>query len=260
MTGMIERLPNPRTITALARMTIEHNTGEYLINDTPVSKASLDAAILLGAVRQRVMFTPRDEGGGGTLECRSSDFAQGKPTRTFPVDASNFPLFAINEAQQQEGSFLACGACTFAEWSTSASGNKVHPRCTPQIAVPLLIPSMNMNEPFTLAVVSYQRSAEQPITEYMKEFTKANRPAYTAITRLRLDINLGKTFKYSKPTFTNIANVGEEFWPALSAIYQAAKVIIKTPPAPPPARTGGMLSVGSSAEVSAPTYTGGFFS
>ena len=257
---MIERLPNPREITALARMTIEHNTGEYLINEMPVDKRSLDAAILLGAVRQRVMFTPREESDTGGLECRSSDFAKGKPTTTFPMGSSNFPLFAITEAQSKPDSYLACGACVFAEWKTDERGKKVHSRCIPQIAVPLLIPDVNASAPFTLAVVSYQRSAEKPITEYMKEFTKANKPAYTAITRLRLDVNLGSGFKYSTPKFTNFANVGEEFWPALSAIYRQAKVIITTPPAPPPPRTGGMLSVGSSAEVAAPTYTGGFFS
>lgn len=263
MTGMIERLPNPRTLTALTRMTIEHSTGEYLINEMPVDKARLDACIMLGAVRQRVMFTPRDESGsgGGQLECRSSDFAQGKPTPLFAKEESNFPAWSIEEAQTQPDSFLACGACAFAQWKTDERGKKIHSRCIPQIAVPVLIPDVNASAPFTFAVVSYQRSAEQPITEYMKEFTKANKPAYTAITQLRLNLNLGSGFKYSTPKFTNIANVGEEFWPALSSLYRASKAIIQTPPAPPPPRgTGGMLSVGSSAEVAAPTYTGGFFS
>ena len=259
MSSMIERLPNPRELSSLARMTIEHNSGMYLINEIPVERVQLDSVILLGAVRQRVMFTPRGEAAGtGGLECKSYDFERGKPTALFPRDSSNFPEFAIDEAIAAEVPELNCGACIFKNWKTNDQGRKVHSRCTPQIVVPLLLPQMDGSAPFIPAVVSYQRSAEQPITEYMKEFTKANRPAYTAISQLRLNVNLGSGFKYSTPKFTLIGDIGMEFYPMLSLIYRAAKGVIQTPPPPAPARTGGMLSV-STAEVSAPTYSGGFF-
>lgn len=256
---MIERLPNPRELSALARMTIEHDSGLYLINELPVETVQLDSVIILGAVRQRVMFTPRSLEGPSGLECKSYDFEHGKPTPLFARDGSNFPEFAINDALASEAPSLECGACIFSKWKTDERGKKVHSRCTPQIVVPLLVPQLDGNAPFIPAVVSYQRSAEQPVTEYMKEFTKANRPAYTAVSQLRLNVNLGSGFKYSTPKFRQLASIGEEFYPILSLIYRAAKGIIQTPPPPAPPRTGGMLSVGT-AEVAAPTFSGGFFS
>jgi hypothetical protein len=258
MSSMIERLPNPRELSSLARMTIEHNSGMYLINELPVEQTQLNTVILLGAVRQRVMFTPREINTPSGLECKSYDFEHGKPTPLFAREGSNFPEFAIDEAIAAEAPTLDCGACIFKNWKTDDRGRKVHSRCIPQIVVPLLLPQEDPSAPFIPAVVSYQRSAEQPVTEYMKEFTKANRPAYTAISQLRLNVNLGSGFKYSTPKFTLMGDIGSEFYPVLSLIYRAAKGVIQTPPPPAPARTGGMLSVGT-AEVSAPTYSGGFF-
>ena len=238
------------------RMSIDHPNGGYLVEGEPLPHHEV---IMLGAILRRVMFPPRSCDGSGSLECSSNDGESGQPTYVFPTPESNFSNDFIEGAIKGKDK-LVCSACVFKEWSSDGP-KKVHPRCTVQVTVPMLIHTDKHDRTLSLASMSYQRSAEKPIREYLRGFTKGGRPAYSNSTRLSLNVNLGNGFKYSTPAFIEGRFIDTEIHPALSALYRHAREVLTAPPALPQSKVeavGGMLSV-VTAPPSEPVYTGRFF-
>ena len=162
-------LPAVSSSMPVERLSIEHQSGKYILNDLPL-EGYHNNVIMLGAILQRVMWPPRDESGAGaSMECQSRDGALGHPTRAFPLeDEGNiFDAARVTAAMAGTGT-LDCASCRFADWR-SEMGRARHPRCTVQVTVPCLVPRGPEGETtFRLAAVSYQRTAEKPIREYMR--------------------------------------------------------------------------------------------
>lgn len=244
-------LPDPRGLQ-VERISIQHAEGVYLLNEAlPLPRTSY--AIMLGAITQRVMYA-------SVPQCSSKNGEIGHPTNHFPVkdDQNIWHEDVVKRMQEDTTTGLACGSCLFQKWKVDEGGRRVRPPCVIQVTVPMIV-RPNPDEPQgVLGAMSYQKSSEPPIREYMREFVKMKRPAYSAVTEMRLNKNLGRGFTYSTPVFSTRANIGEEHFAILSQYYRKAKEILTTPPSPQPIKAaGGMLSV--AVEPASTSFSGKFF-
>ena len=238
----------------IKRITISHSDGKWMLNDGPLTRWQYEKVIMLGMTYSRIFFELNN-----VPACRSSDGEYGNPSEMFPAHRSNFPPDHIEEAMAGKTQ-LSCGACVFGKWSSDPylPRKSKRPECVLQIMVPLLVPPRvdAVDEPFILASCAFQRSAEQPIVNHMRNFANRGVPSYSVFTELLLDINLGNGFKYSVPKFKEGSNTSLGLWPYFSALFASAKSRLNAPPAPKQKKEGGMLSVEDTLPA---TYTGGFF-
>lgn len=242
------------------KVAINHTENKLEFNDVELTGFQKLNIIMLGAIRQRIMWSPTP-GTIGILECESKDFEHGTPTVNFPWEDSNFARPKTDVPQT-----IQCGACMFSNWTADPNAKRGSrpARCTEQVMVPMLIPVHDVERiettaiPYKVGVMSFQKSSIRPLSDHMKRFRLRGAPAYSKQTSMVLDSNLGSGFKYSVPRLSERNPVDEMYYPLLSTILHEVKAIV-TKPTPIKTGTGGFLSVGS-VEEPATGYTGTFFS
>ncbi len=251
-------------LSFVPRVTISHDDGGLEFNDFGLSLNQRQCLIMLGAIRQRIMWAPRELAVGMVL-CDSKDFEHGNPTKDFPWETSNF----TKPDDFADGDHLDCGACMFSHWTkdeTARRGSRPA-LCTESVIVPMLIASNpdvkyngaeNLDIEYKVGAMSFQKSSIKPIADHMRSFRLSSMPAYSMTTTMALNTNLGSGFKYSVPSLAKQSIVNEEKYPLLSTILREVRDVV-TKPTPARSSEGGFLSVGIT---DAPTsgYTGTFFS
>ena len=252
---MLLRYALPEANSVPARMSIDHTLNRYLLRDDLVDSYSLQNAVLLGATRKRTMFGTTEHN-KGHLACESLDMKHGTPRESFDLEDPIFTPERIEKASSG-GTLLDCGVCTFSNWTddpTSRRRSKA-PKCIVQTTVPILLPNVK-EEVFDLVSVTYAKSAEKYITEYIKQFIKSEIPMYAFSTTMSLNSNLGSNFRYSVPGFARGEEINKALHSSMSGIFRAAKSNLLQPPGRA-AKSGGLLAVGGPALQA--TYTGTFF-
>lgn len=146
--------------------------------------------VVLGLVRQRVLWEPGDLKEGAKPLCRSRDGKIGLPQDGFPWPQSGFDPIPGLEDEQQE---LDCASCPLKDWGSDPKGGE-KPWCTEQAVVVV----MHEGGP---ALLTLQRSSMAPIRAYAASFKRSGMPMFTKYATITLNPQKRGTVKYAVPEF-----------------------------------------------------------
>ena len=178
----------------LARISIDHNVGKWKTNLNEEDRFDSLTVVLLGLVRQRIMWESEmsDEIEGPL--CKSNDATTGHPDQTrFPFDKS-----AVAPGTQT----IDCASCPLKEWGSAPKGDA--PWCSVLLTMPLLLLMGGADgEPIWMpATFSAQRTGIKPAKSYITQFKANNKPLFSVMTNLTLMPVKTKGRTYAVPQFT----------------------------------------------------------
>jgi hypothetical protein len=179
-------------------------------------------AVLLGLVKQRILWAPEVDDGEGPL-CRSLDFLTGLPDpKGFPWKESGF------ERREGDHVELPCKDCGLKEWGTNPKGST--PWCSEQHTFPLMLlreggdPSEAMP-----AILTLQRSGIKASKAYVSGFVRDRKPLYTQVTTIGLQPQKRGSVDYAVPILTKTEETDESLWPLFAKNYRQIRGYLQTP-------------------------------
>lgn len=202
-------------------------------------------AILLGLIKQRVLWPPEvEESSKGPL-CRSYDFTVGHPDmQNFPWRAT--PDFAAPTVGADQVT-LACEECPLKDWGSHPKRDT--PWCSEQHTFAVL--QRVGEDSLAPALLTVQRSAIKPSKTYMTSFARSKTPLFTVWTKIELDHRKRGTVDFAVPKFIRSGDTPQADWPFYAQTYREVREFIQTPrvfdddsdtpgaaPATPPADPG----------------------
>ena len=181
---------------SVPRLSLNHKKGVIEDAQTKEQFDSLDC-ILLGVVKQRVLWDPSDESFDKAPLCKSFDFGIGFP------DADEFPWGSSGFNQADFASFdqpqLDCGSCRLKEWETHPKRDKI-PWCSEQWVFPLIVP-IDESGAGAPALITFQRSQLTNTKSYVSGFARVQKPLFVAHTKITLEKLSRGTVDYVLPSF-----------------------------------------------------------
>lgn len=167
--------------------------------------------ILLGFVKQRILW-PAEQGEDASHPlCRSLDFTTGHPDlATFPWKESGFPA----PAADAEGLTLVCGNCGLKEWGSNPKSST--PWCSEQHTFPLLLQVGDAaDDNYQPAILTLQRSGLKASRSYVSGFVRSRDPLYGVYTEIVLTAQKRGSVNYATPVLTK----REKTDPAMAPVY-----------------------------------------
>jgi hypothetical protein len=190
--------------------------------------------IILGVIKQRVLWpTEPGEAGVGPV-CRAVNFTTGHPdmakfitkdSGTTAQKRSGFSLADV-ESAVESGEGLACVDCKLQEWKTNPKDNR-SPWCTEQWTMPVL--RIAEDGTSSIAIISFQRTGLKPCRNYISTFSTAKKPLYTAVTRIRAVAVSKGTVDYVVPKFSLVSETDRSEWPTYSKSLHEIRDYLTTP-------------------------------
>lgn len=204
----------------MPRLKIDHDSGKFVDN---LSGAEYDKmeVILLGLIKQRILWSPEPSGDNDKPLCKSFDFQRGVPGDGFPVKASGFDPALVDAGE------LPCVDCKLKEWGSHP--NRDTPWCSEQHTFALLLPMSEDDPTGAPALLSVQRSAIKPSKQYLTAFARSRQPLYTVQTELSLDQRRRGSVDYAVPKFIRRAATDESLWPEFAQQYRMIRDFVQTP-------------------------------
>jgi len=232
-TGLPEGLEDTEaTDLTMPIFKIDHEKGVFIDSLTNEELPAFKA-ILLGRIKQRILW-PMDQGGGGEQPmCRSYDFQTGIPrpaTWTQPqknnpkltaVKLSGWTFDQVEEAAEGDG--LNCGSCPLKDWGS----DRTPPWCNEQWTFPFLRPTDDGE--FIPGLISFQRTGLKPCKSYVNGFVQAKSALYTVVTEIRAVVQEKGTVQWVVPSFRRIEDTDTTDWPQFSTALHQIKEFITTP-------------------------------
>lgn len=214
---------------ALPRLNIVHKEALFKDNLSGNVYDKLDV-ILLGMVRQRIMWHPEVDDGDRPM-CKSPDFDHGFPNiseqqpvdKRFPWAASNFtpaqmlPVVEGPSKSHAEGfnsnghGVLPCASCVFSQWGKTPGGKSEPPPCSEQFTFPLLY-TPDEGDSWLPAILTLQRTGIKPAKAYMSSFVQTRTPLFSVRTTLSLTLNKRGSVDYSVPVITKGVSTDRNEW------------------------------------------------
>ena len=181
--------------------------------------------VLLGLVKQRILWAPEVEEGDGPL-CRSLDFSTGQPyVKEFPWKESGFDRRAAEDASvDADNPTLGCASCALKEWGTNPRGST--PWCSEQHTYPLMLNAGGDN--WMPAILTLQRSGIKASKAYTSGFARARQPLYTAITEISLQPQKRGTVDYAVPLFKKLGATDEADYPEYAQNYRQIREFLQS--------------------------------
>lgn len=174
--------------------------------------------VLLGLIKQRVLWEAEvSEGKQGPL-CKSYDFSVGRP------DLKRFPWQAAGFAPDQAES-LPCASCNLKEWGSHP--NRDTPWCSEQHTFALLMPVGD--DGMAPALLTVQRSAIKPSKTYLTSFARSQTPLFTVRTKISLDGRRRGTVNFAVPKFVRGAGTDQGDWAWYAEQYRTIRDFVQTP-------------------------------
>lgn len=174
------------TVTRTPRFSldVENGAGVFVNNLTNERLAELEC-IILGAVRQRTLWSKDID--DQAPKCRSREGKIGNPLDDFPKD----------EFEELGGAFLddgkiECASCPMKEWRGDTP-----PRCSEQLVLPILHQG-------GVALLTCQRTALANTNTYLSGFQARKVGAFSAATKIQLEVRKKGTNEFAVPTFTKV--------------------------------------------------------
>jgi hypothetical protein len=191
--------------------------------------------ILLGLVKQRVMWADEVGESGSRPLCKSPDFENGFPNvrddvpkdRRFDWSQSNFSPEDFPADKGLNGMVtLPCAQCVFKEWDKQ--GWK-QPPCAEQHTYPLLY-TTDEGESWAPALFTTQKTGIKPSRQYISSFAQTKTPMFTVYTELSLVLQSRGTVKYSTPSFKRRGQTERENWTEYGNQYRSIREFIRQAP------------------------------
>lgn len=202
--------------------------------------------IMLGMVKQRVMWEQGDIEPGAKPQCKSQDAKtgypnmSGKPGDSFPW--KDAPGLDPNTAPKDEHgrTILSCDSCPFAEWGPrNEKGKPTPPRCNERYTFPVLYnkeapPATGLYAPpyMESGIVAFQGSGISPSKKFLSAFVRGKRPLYSAVVQIDLDTNKRGMVEYSVPRFTKLGDVPQDDWELYARELAPLREYLRKPPRP----------------------------
>jgi hypothetical protein len=184
--------------------------------------------VILGIVKQRILWPPEPGAEGEGPICRSYNFTSGIPDPDKFLrqveSAKGHPTGFARELIEAHGP-LACGSCPLKDWGTHPRGDK--PWCDEQWTVPLLV--VGDDDSFSPALISFQRTSIKPIKNYVTSFASRKVPLYTSFTRIEGVQQFKGSNPYTVPRFVKEDDTDATMWPQFSSTYANIRAFIMTP-------------------------------
>ncbi len=221
----------------IPRLTIKHQEGFFLDSLSNREFNEIEA-IVLGMVRQRVLWHTSMDDDDAAPMCKSQDYTSGWPimseeqpkNKRFPWELSKFNPddFPPDEDGQIQ---LPCERCYLKEWGSHPDGKK--PYCSEQFTMPLLYREFgSTDDPFVIAVISFQKTSLKPLKAYLSNFKRDNSPTYTVTTKISLDQLTRGGNKYCVANFRLIEKTNSDDWRGYSNNYRNLRSFLMAPPLP----------------------------
>ena len=225
---------------ALPILRINHKTAEW-INSLSGEELDEVEAVLLGMMKQRILWPVEVSDDGSPPICQSIDFRVGRPMEGFPVKVSGFDKKTVASAIEQaelgpDGDsdlLLPCKDCGLKDWGSHPSRDV--PWCSEVHTYPLFLVHRDEDgavESFERAVLSVSKTGIKPSKGYVTSFVSRHQPMYTAYTLLTLKAQSRGTVDFAVPNFKKIGETAAEDWPEMSATLRAMQTFLLTPRAP----------------------------
>lgn len=232
-TGLEDFDPNT---AAIPRISINHPDGTFKDNLSGEEFAGI-YGIILGLVKQRVMFSSTM--GETTLkpQCKSSDAAVGYPNmqgsadELFPWNTSGLNISDLPKDDYGRVT-IPCEACPFSQWGP----NRKPPLCSERHTFPIMYSRdpagiSELHLPYA-GIAAFQRSGITPSRNYLSAFSRAKIPLYSAFTEITLKRESRGTVRYSVPVFRKMSDVPPERWEELAREYRNLREFLRRPPRP----------------------------
>lgn len=216
----------------IPRLRLGHKSG--FIEDAQTGQQFTEIyAIVLGLVKQRILWHPSIDSDDEKPMCKSPDFQAGypnlkpaKPNKAFPwnvagLDPSSFP---VNE----DGLIvLPCEGCKLKEWGTHPMGGK--PYCSEQHTLPMLyattLESLQAGI-YSPALLTIQKTGIKPSKNYLSPFKQRKVGVYSAYTRIGLRVQTAGQNQYVIPVFATVGSTDPGEWPGFSERFRAMREFI----------------------------------
>jgi hypothetical protein len=191
------------TGTRYPRLKFVHDEAVFM-DDLDEWKTEVLDVILLGVVKQRIMFDKEVRDEDMKPQCKSLDgktawpnFAQdGDPRDVFPWAESHLDQSQLTVVGDKYS--LSCDICPFSQWGGKGKGSKP-PRCSEAMNVPCLY---YRDGQWVAATINFQRSSMGAAKSYISRFAKGHVPTFSQMTRITLNSNKRGTVTYVTPNFT----------------------------------------------------------
>ncbi len=204
---------------------IDHDEAVFTDTLSGESIGSEIKVILLGLVKQRVLWEAEMTEGKTQPLCRSYDFNVGHPSGVkFPVKAAGIPGITL-DALEEGGVTIPCASCKLQEWGTHPK--RESPWCSAQYTFAMLT---SVGEGlWAPALITFQRTSLKPSNQYLTYFQTHREPLYTVLTTIKLDSRSRGTNDYAVPKFIRGEETDKEEWPNYSATFKGIRSFLQTP-------------------------------
>lgn len=209
---------------------LAHKDPEWGFENSLTNEISKELnVIVLGVVKQRILWPPDPGAEGEGPICRSYDFAHGIPDPEKWLAIVEKPRTGHPSGFARDlieaGGPLECGSCPLKEWDTHPKGAK--PWCDEQWTVPLML--IGDDGSLSPTLISFSRTAIKPIKNYVTAFATQNKPMYVAITKLVATQQFKGTNPYTVPKFVKVGDSDPGAWPYFSSQLNGIRQFITTP-------------------------------
>lgn len=205
----------------IPRMRLDHTEGVLVDTLSGETYTELEL-LLLGLVKQRILWPAEvTEEKSGPL-CKSLNFSQGLPDHPkFPWAAAGF-----KPADYTEGTPLPCAGCQLKDWGSNPKNDTSW--CAEQYTFALMVPSSNADG-WSPALLTLQRSGLKSARAYMSAFARAGKPLFSSTTKLSLIPLKRGSVKYVVPQFVKGAPVPEDQWIEFADQARRIRTFVQTP-------------------------------
>jgi hypothetical protein len=180
-------------------------------------------AILLGLVKQRILWSPEQDDKGPL--CRSNNNTIGLPfVKEFPWRESGFP----EPARGTENVELECNNCALKEWGSNPKNTT--PWCSEQHTYPLLLETkVNDESAWLPAILTLQRSGLKASKAYTTSFSRTKTPLYTVVTELSLQPQKQGSVDYAVPVIVKKETTDPAKHPEYAEYYRNIRSYLQSP-------------------------------
>lgn len=171
--------------------------------------------VILGLVRQRILWPAEMGDEKSPPLCRSMDFKVGTPSADFPLQAAG--LKSLPDV-------ISCETCALKEWGSHPQGKR--PWCGEQWHFAIML--LDNDGAMSPAIWTVRSSGITPARGYLSSFLTKRKPSFTNVTHVTLDQRKRGTVRYSVPIFAMGDRTDAELYPVFRDTYLAARSFLQT--------------------------------
>ena len=228
-------------VGAVPRIGINHKGGTF--KDTLSGEEFAEiVGVPLGVIKQRVMWDPDVENDNKKPWCKSNDAKTGYPNPSSERDGG-FPWSdakGLDPNTQPKDEFgrtiIACDSCPFAEWGRHPkTGKSTPPPCKERYTIPVVYnrEGTAYDPPYMdSGIVAFQGASITPIKRYLTAFVRNKLPLYSAVVRLKLNMQKRGSVDYSVVEATKVAEVPRDDWEMYARDLPTLREYLTKPPRP----------------------------